>query len=452
MTDGMRRGLFWLLLSLVVALAGVAILKKHIGTSPTGEMTVRSDVLVYVDAAADLLAGRDLYHRPDRVDPYVYPPFFAVVNIPLVGMNPLLVDVLWYLLNVVLVGAIIFLSYHLFTGTSFARAQAREQWTCAGLGLLFASRYLIRNAQQGNVNVVLLFLILLSLYLISRTGKEHWAAILGVAAAIKVLPLAFFLYFAARRQWKCIGYGAAAFVGATFLPALVVGPAKNWEYLRSFIAVVDARLLPDGVRVENFAVWGTLGRLLSHQPAFFSESERPVYVNFLDLDLATIRLLVHGVNLVLLAICFFAVRRESRRPAQSVTVPRGGSIVLVLLFMHLSAILIEDHHTVAYLVAYIYVLLAWRRGTVRSPWFGRILLSSAIASCLLTFDVVVPLFGRQAYMMLLAYSLPTLAIGCILFVLVLSCLLQQPRRAPDAAGLTRGHEPVASAHPVQKHT
>jgi hypothetical protein len=429
----LRRAIFWTILSVLVAFAGFSLLKKHVQRTPSGELNVRSDVLVYVQASADLLAGRDMYHT-DKVDPYIYPPFYAFANIPLLLVHPLLLDILWYILNVVLIGAIIYQCWFLFTGASFRSAPRKEQWVCAGLSVLFSLRYLVRNAQQGNVNVVLLFLVVFGFYMIRRTGRAYWAGLPGLAAAIKFLPLVAFLYFIAKRQWRCLGYGLLALLVATFLPSVLIGFEKNWIFLQSFFSVLGARFSPDGVAVENFAVWGTVGRLLSHQPAFLIAPGEPVYLNLVNLTLPSLRILVYGVNALLLLFCYNAARMEGSGNAQSSALPKEGSIVLVLLAMHLVSILIEDHHAVTYLVAYLYALIAWRRRAVTTRWFGLLLFASGILSIVLNHDIVVPIAGKTTYMILLSYSLPTLPVGIILFALALQTMRAHRKRVPLKSG------------------
>jgi hypothetical protein len=382
--------------------------------SPTGERIVRSDVLVYVQAARDLIEGRDLYAPAPGRDPYVYPPFYALLHVPVIAFDPLAIDVAWYLLNVFFLCAALHLGFSLFTGARFIDLPVRRQWLYAGLPLAFAARYLARNAQQGNVNVAVLFAIVLAFYMRERTGRASWAGLVGLAAAIKVLPLVFFVYYLGRRRWRDLGFACGAFLVASLLPAAVVGIETYGAYLQSFADYLQRRMAPAGVAVENFSFWGLFGRLLSPQVAFTLADGSPVYVNVAGLELRSVAALVHAVQVVLLGIVYTVARRTEPRAE-----PRNGALVVALLTMNLASALIEEHHAVTFLVAFLYLLVAWRTRAAAAPLFVAALLAAGILSNLVTYDAIVPLFGKRAYMTLLAYSIPVLPVGVLLLALVL---------------------------------
>lgn len=69
----------------------------------------------------------------------------------------------------------------------------------------------------GQINIILMGLILadFALHGKSRAGQIRWPAglLIGVAAGIKLTPLAFGLYFLVRRDFKALGWMAAGFLG-----------------------------------------------------------------------------------------------------------------------------------------------------------------------------------------------------------------------------------------------
>src|SRR5258708_29793377 len=87
-------------LIVLVAAEGYAILSKHVSMSPSGNVLVSSDVIAYVDAARNMVEGRNIYfNEAGEKNSYVYPPFFAFICIPFTPLPPLAVDIFWYVLN-----------------------------------------------------------------------------------------------------------------------------------------------------------------------------------------------------------------------------------------------------------------------------------------------------------------------------------------------------------------
>ena len=70
----------------------------------------------------------------------------------------------------------------------------------------------------GQINIILMGLILADFALHGkvRAGEIRWPAglLIGIAAGIKLTPLAFGLYFLVRRDFKALGWMAVGFFGS----------------------------------------------------------------------------------------------------------------------------------------------------------------------------------------------------------------------------------------------
>src|SRR5262249_46750864 len=89
------------LVLLAVTGAGYGIIIKHVPPGPDRSIRVSSHVPPFAQAGPDLSPGRDIYHNADgSKNSSVYPPFWAMANIPLTLFPPLLIDTGWYVLNV----------------------------------------------------------------------------------------------------------------------------------------------------------------------------------------------------------------------------------------------------------------------------------------------------------------------------------------------------------------
>ena len=111
----------------------------------------------------------------------------------------------------------------------------------------------------GQINIILMGLILadFALYGKARAGEIRWPAglLIGIAAGIKLTPLAFGLYFLVRRDFKALGWMAAGFFGSI---------ALAWAILPTASVTFWTRILPDTGRiggpayVDNLSVKGLL--------------------------------------------------------------------------------------------------------------------------------------------------------------------------------------------------
>lgn len=84
----------------------------------------------------------------------------------------------------------------------------------------------------GQVNLVLMALVAADC-LLPRTPWPR-GVLIGVAAAVKLTPIAFVLFFVAHRQWRPVGWAIAGFAGMTLL-AWAMAPGDTPAYLSTVL-------------------------------------------------------------------------------------------------------------------------------------------------------------------------------------------------------------------------
>src|SRR5262249_18285965 len=162
-----------------------------------------------------------------------------------------------------------------------------------------------------------------------------------------------------KRKWKELGIVVGSCVVATLLPALLIGARAEWEFLKSFYGYTQAQFGPQGLEIENFSLWGTLGRLLVHAKAFEYPDGHPVFVNLLSMDPWIIRIAAVGLAGTIIAAAYAAARRDVPGPESGGRSPSQRSFLLTLLAMNLVSTLTEDHHLVGLMVVYLWLLVSW---------------------------------------------------------------------------------------------
>ncbi|MCF1593567.1 glycosyltransferase 87 family protein [Streptomyces muensis] len=192
------------------------------------------------------------YRVPGTTYGFTYPPFAAVVMLPmaLVGLHVAIAVAL--LLNL----AALAFALRVLAGQDLRRY---GWYGCAlavcGLALFEPLR---DTFSFGQVNILLLALVLLDCRLLA-TGRERWAGVgIGLAAAIKLTPAAFIglLLVAGRRRAAAVATAVAAV--ATALAALVAPDASRFYWTH---AMWDTTRVGRLDYVSNQSLQGVLARL-----------------------------------------------------------------------------------------------------------------------------------------------------------------------------------------------
>ncbi|MEV4415259.1 glycosyltransferase 87 family protein [Catellatospora sp. NPDC049609] len=216
------------------------------------------DLGVYHGTVGDWVhAGGDIYGytRLDTHYGFTYPPFAAVVMLPmsLLGWHTTIVAHL--ALTALACAAVLY-----WLVDPIAREHAWPRLFTVGVATcLLALLQPVRDTVSfGQVNLLLLALVLLDARLLS-TGRHRWAGVgIGLAAAIKLTPAIFILYLllAGRRRAAAIAVGTAA--AATLLTALIA-PGPSWTFWTEVLG--DTSRIGDLAYVSNQSLRGVVARL-----------------------------------------------------------------------------------------------------------------------------------------------------------------------------------------------
>ena len=158
---------------------------------------------------------------------FTYPPFAAIVFaavslIPWRVLPPLSVTV-----NI---AALLAALWFTFGGLGYRRGLTRLGATLLAAAAVFWTEPVIRTLYLGQVNLLLMALIIWDLCQpdTRRSGASRWwkGAGVGVAAGIKLVPLIFIPYLLATRRFRAAAAACAAFA-ATVAAGFVVAPADS---------------------------------------------------------------------------------------------------------------------------------------------------------------------------------------------------------------------------------
>ncbi|TWJ22356.1 uncharacterized protein DUF2029 [Micromonospora endolithica] len=212
-----------------------------------------SDLHIYRGALLHLHAGRPLYDFvADNGGPFTYPPFAALVLWPVAAVAEGVVQAVWLAATCLAVVAIA-----VPVGRVLAQPGPRRQLVVPVVACaLMLSAPVQSNLRFGQVSV---FIVLLAL--LDATGAvpaRLRGVLVGVAAAIKLTPLLFVVYFVAVGRYRDAARTVAAFL-ACGVVGLAVLPAESLTYWTE--AVRETSRIGNLASLGNQSMHGMLLRL-----------------------------------------------------------------------------------------------------------------------------------------------------------------------------------------------
>jgi alpha-1,2-mannosyltransferase len=193
--------------------------------------------------------------------PYTYPPFAAVLFLPLSVLATEAAAFLWATVNVAALFAIIALSLGAVRPET-TRA-TKLVWSLALLAPAIFIEPVSLTFSYGQVNLVLAALVLADLTGHLRFGERTLprGVMVGVAAAVKLVPLIFVPYLFITRQTRAAWISLATFLGCS-LGAAAFDPTNSWAFWTKY--VVDAQRVGGVTFISNQSLRGALDRLTHH--------------------------------------------------------------------------------------------------------------------------------------------------------------------------------------------
>lgn len=303
----MARALKVGLLSLLVLAAGENAVYRA-AYSPAH----RTDFTVYLAGAEQVRSGGDIYAAVNpRGWPYNYPPFLAVVSVPLLFLPLAVASGVWYAVTLAafLGGAAVWLA-------QFRRDEGSGPAPTLEMGLVavLISVPLFSGLLRGQVTPLAVGAALAAVAWF-RAGRV-WPAgpSLGLAIATKVTPALFVLYLAYQRRWRAL---LASCVGAAFLllvvPAVLVGPVWSVTNSWRWVAGVAFRFYP-GPAAKLSVQWSQYDPCVPNNQSIYCQL-RPLEQALPAAAPGDSRIVFLLATLIILALLAWVVRGREAREA-----------------------------------------------------------------------------------------------------------------------------------------
>lgn len=231
----------------------------------------QGDFRLYTWTGEAALARGDLYHGCPW-GACTWPPVFSLGCIPLALLerwSPTGARAVWIAVNGLALG---WLLRMLARWAAESRAQAAWSWwpgrgrlspasPSVLLPLLLCGRFFLVNLEFLQVNVLILFLEVAGLWWIAGRRELAGGSLIGLAAALKVLPALLIPWLFWRGRRRAAAAAAVAALAFTLAPGVFFG----WEHLGALLADWPRAVRGDwGVNGPNQSILAMLDRVIGH--------------------------------------------------------------------------------------------------------------------------------------------------------------------------------------------
>ena len=182
--------------------------------------------------------------------------YSAMPIVPLASLTPLTAKRYWLIANLMLLG---------FSGFLLHRMTALG-WKPVAILTLLAIGPLQTNFLYGQLHILVLCLLVLSLWFYLKDRPVISGVMLALAAALKIYPAFFVFYFIKKRQWRVVAGLAGGAASLAVLAVYMFGLEVNYLYAEQVLPRIMAggNIDPYNVNWSSFAA--VLKRAFLYEP------------------------------------------------------------------------------------------------------------------------------------------------------------------------------------------
>ena len=359
---------------------------------PREDGMTRSAILRWSPQIQALEEGVDI----SRAFNYPNPPIMALMLWPFTELPPLAAALTWFYVKVAMALLAMFWTFRMLETPE----RPFPPWAKA-LAVVLSLRPILSDLSHGNVNILILFLVVGALYAFHTRRDFLSGLVLALAIACKLTPALLICYFVWKRSWSALA-GTALGLWLFFfgVPGAILGFEYNWQLLTGWVEVMVMPFIQGGFVTSehhNQSLPGLVYRLLTHNPSF-SDYIKDVYTplaysNFMNLSTATAQWVVKVCMGLFAVLIMWTCRHPAKGVRRGWPLPAEYSLLLIgmLLFSERT----WKHHAVTLLVPYAVLCYALAAGTL-SRLGRRAVIASLVISTLLIASTSKGLLGSEA--------------------------------------------------------
>ena len=301
-----------------------------------------------------------------------------------------------------------------------------ERWTASAtlVPLAMTVRLLQEHLESTQINLYLMFLVLLAFYLFQRRRAALGGIALATAISARAVPLLFFAYLMYKRAWRAAAWTTAFLVVLNVvLPLIAFGPPVALERWKEWRVVATAETSNPTPMFPNQSLLAALRRLLTQEGG----ARDPVRYAVASWPPRRVQLLFYALAAVGVGALVVAFRRN---PSGLDHPSMRDELVIGLCLMAVLTPLAWKAHFVTLLAGY---WLTWRamsgggQNVPRGVW-GVWWASFALLT--LTAPAIISTYGRSV-----AESLNAITVGALLVFGLTIWAARRPRLQTPASSV-----------------
>jgi len=169
------------------------------------------------------------YGQPLMATRFLYPMTFALFFIPFTFFTLESAAQIWLIIN------ICFIALCFYFCNIIVKNKNHLCWIAVSLVLMAFFNPLYYTLKLGQINVVILFLLLLSLFFITKQPEKKIYSLfigvaLGVATLIKIFPVIILFYLFIKKKYKIVIIAVVTIIFLTTISGLIVGFDQEIQY------------------------------------------------------------------------------------------------------------------------------------------------------------------------------------------------------------------------------
>lgn len=247
-----------------------------------------------------------------------FPPATAFILLPLASLDPLAAQRIWTLVNIIALGACIYILKKI---TCWRYRPTAVFVLLGGIGLA-------TNFRFGQF-YLMLSLMIMTAYLLEKNGKLGWAGLLlGLGMVLKYFPMVFVLGYVISKSWKLVFYSVGTVFFLIALQAVVFGPDLLQHYFNQvFWPHLEGKIGGQGAYSYLYQSWESLFNFLF---VYHPDLNPNPLINW-PVGKAIAKFLVHSMVLTSMVWIIWKIRANKLVGEKDIYLYLVGLAALVLL-------------------------------------------------------------------------------------------------------------------------